>query len=73
MKQQTINQVKDESVKLLAVSTGFIASSLLLSIGITLILSNEYIGFLITIVGYELARQVFIFLYKNVLVKRSKL
>ena len=63
-KKDIIGKTKNEAIKILAVSFGFIGASLLLSIGISLCISEKWIGVFPIIVGYELARYVFLFLLK---------
>jgi len=63
----------EEAVKILAVSMGFVASSLSLAFGVTLILGEIYMGFIPLIVGYEMARATIKFLWKHNLGKFTPL
>lgn len=65
MKGKIKRELKDAAKEIIAVSLGFIASSLLLAFGIQLCLFNNWIGIFPLIVGYELGRYVFILLIKT--------
>ncbi|MCK5294169.1 MAG: hypothetical protein KAJ49_05910 [Arcobacteraceae bacterium] len=66
------NKVKDTAKELIAVSLGYIASSLLLAMGIDLCIKKYWVGIFPIIIGYELARYVIIFTIKSKILGFSK-
>jgi len=64
-KKQLIEDSKKASLRILALSTGIIASSILLGIGISLIVErNIWFGVFPIVAGYELLRYLLKFLIK---------
>jgi len=57
--------LKKEATIILGVSFGFICASLLIAIGINMIIENHWVGALITILGYEIARKTIIISIKH--------
>ena len=58
-------ELKNQAREMIAVALGFVASSLLIAIGVSLCLGEVWIGVLLIILGYEVARYTFVFLWKT--------
>ncbi len=57
-------KARDMAKEIICVSLGFIASSLLLAIGASLVQKEIWIGIIPIVIGYELARYVTLFILK---------
>ena len=64
--QKFMRKGYEEAVRILAVSLGFVAVSVMWAIGISLILKEIYLGVIPLIIGYELARFILKFIKKYI-------
>lgn len=65
-----MKKFKDEATRILVTSIGYVATSLLLAIGINLVVEEIWFGILIIIAGYELGRKVTIWWLKELIEER---
>jgi len=73
-KKELIEEAKNEAIKILAVGMGLAIACFFISLGITFIIKYHwnFLFVLPLIIGYELARYIFVFLLKHDFIPQIK-